>query len=84
MSGENIYGVYRSPRASGVESLILTSPIHEDCRSVGSVAMTLALAHYFRQQTHWAKDIVFLFTEHGLYGIKAWLQSYHGDREEGE
>lgn len=29
-------------------------------------------------QKYWAKDIIFLITEHEQLGIQAWLDAYHG------
>ena len=28
-------------------------------------------------QNYWAKDIIFLITEHELLGMQAWLEAYH-------
>lgn len=28
-------------------------------------------------QTYWAKDIIFLVTEHEQIGMQAWLSAYH-------
>ena len=33
---------------------------------------------FFSEKIYWAKDIVFLFSEHGVFGARAWLNSYHG------
>lgn len=27
---------------------------------------------------YWAKDIIFLITEHEQLGMQAWLEAYHG------
>lgn len=39
-------------------------------------------AHYcdclFIEQKYWAKDIIFLITEHEQLGMQAWLDAYHG------
>jgi len=45
--------------------------------------MMLSLARYFSLKTYWAKDIVFLLTEHDVYGMKAWLQGYFEDEQSG-
>lgn len=30
------------------------------------------------EQKYWAKDIIFLVTEHEQLGMQAWLDAYHG------
>lgn len=30
------------------------------------------------EQMYWAKDIIFLVTEHEQLGMQAWLEAYHG------
>lgn len=30
------------------------------------------------EQVYWAKDIIFLVSEHEQLGVEAWLQAYHG------
>lgn len=32
---------------------------------------------YFSEQVYWAKDLIFLVTEHEQLGAQAWLQAYH-------
>lgn len=36
------------------------------------------LKTWFIEQKYWAKDIIFLITEHEQLGIQAWLDAYHG------
>lgn len=79
INGTNLFGIYRSPRASGVESIILNVPNHGGCNSSTGIAMMLSLARFFRMQTYWAKDIIFLLTEHQLYGTQSWLSAYFQD-----
>ena len=31
----------------------------------------------FEEQKYWAKDIIFLITEHEQLGMQAWLDAYH-------
>lgn len=78
-NGSNVYGILRSPRAPGVESLILNVPLYSDCSSTGSLALMVSLAMYFRDQSYWAKDVIFLVTENNLYGTQAWLNGYFND-----
>lgn len=30
------------------------------------------------EQVYWAKDIIILFTDHGIHGANAWMSSYNG------
>ena len=69
----------RSPRSSGVESLVLNVPQKYGCDSNGGLAMMLSIVRHFMFQNFWAKDIVFLITEHDSCGVEAWLGSYHGE-----
>ncbi|XP_038616179.1 glycosylphosphatidylinositol anchor attachment 1 protein [Tachyglossus aculeatus] len=78
VSGTNVYGILRAPRAASTESLVLTVPCSPGTRNNQAVGLLLALAAYFRGQIYWAKDIIFLVTEHDLLGTEAWLEAYHG------
>ena len=42
-----------------------------------SVALLLTMAKFFRHQKYWAKDIIFLITQHEQLGMQAWLEAYH-------
>jgi glycosylphosphatidylinositol transamidase len=33
---------------------------------------------FLTDQIYWAKDIIFLVTEHEQLGMQAWLEAYHG------
>nr|XP_054972049.1 glycosylphosphatidylinositol anchor attachment 1 protein isoform X1 [Pan paniscus] len=77
VSGTNVYGILRAPRAASTESLVLTVPCGSDSTNSQAVGLLLALAAHFRGQIYWAKDIVFLVTEHDLLGTEAWLEAYH-------
>lgn len=33
--------------------------------------------HNYSEQVYWAKDLIFLVTEHEQLGAQAWLQAYH-------
>ncbi|GAB6020270.1 hypothetical protein CHUAL_002988 [Chamberlinius hualienensis] len=80
--GKNIYAILRAPRASSTEALVLVSPfrspiaVHPDTSP--GIALMFALAKFFKQNSFWAKDIIFLITEHEQLGVKAWLEAYHG------
>lgn len=38
--------------------------------------------NYNSEQKYWAKDIIFLITEHEMLGMQAWLEAYHGVSED--
>jgi glycosylphosphatidylinositol transamidase len=76
-SGENVYGVIRAPRHGGTESIVFVVP-YEHHTVYKSVPLMLALATHFRDQTYWAKDLIFVFADLKLIGLQAWLQAYHG------
>lgn len=44
----------------------------------------LAFAKYASSQNYWAKDVIFLVTEHEQLGMQAWLQAYHSKGFDGE
>ncbi|KAG8224021.1 hypothetical protein J437_LFUL001098 [Ladona fulva] len=81
-TGKNVYGILRAPRGASTEALVLTVPyrppnsIHPT--TAPSLALALSLAKFFRKQKYWAKDIIFLVTEHEQLGVQAWLEAYHG------
>ncbi|XP_032982160.1 glycosylphosphatidylinositol anchor attachment 1 protein isoform X2 [Rhinolophus ferrumequinum] len=77
VAGTNVYGILRAPRAASTESLVLTVPCGSDSTNSQAVGLLLALAAHFRGQIYWAKDIIFLVTEHDLLGTEAWLEAYH-------
>ncbi|XP_064124281.1 glycosylphosphatidylinositol anchor attachment 1 protein isoform X2 [Loxodonta africana] len=63
VSGTNVYGILRAPRAASTESLVLTVPCGSDSTNSQAVGLLLALAAHFR--------------EHDLLGTEAWLEAYH-------
>ncbi|XP_017881920.2 glycosylphosphatidylinositol anchor attachment 1 protein [Ceratina calcarata] len=81
-TGQNIYGIIRAPRAASTEAIVVSvpfRPIHSIYLDTApSVALLLAFAKFCRKQKYWAKDIIFLITEHEQLGIQAWLDAYHG------
>ncbi|XP_071642867.1 glycosylphosphatidylinositol anchor attachment 1 protein isoform X2 [Temnothorax longispinosus] len=80
--GQNVYGIVRAPRASSTEAIVVSVPyrpinsIYLD--TAPSIALLLAFAKFCRKQKYWAKDIIFLITEHEQLGMQAWLDAYHG------
>ncbi|KAI1301930.1 Glycosylphosphatidylinositol anchor attachment 1 protein [Halotydeus destructor] len=79
--GRNVYAILRAPRAPSTESLVLSTPFRDGNSAHGStlpgVALMIALANYFSRKTYWAKDIVFLISDHELVGVQAWLNAFH-------
>lgn len=81
-TGQNIYGIVRAPRASSTEAIVVSVPYRPINRiyldTAPSIALLLAFAKFCRKQKYWAKDIIFLVTEHEQLGMQAWLDAYHG------
>ncbi|XP_051984750.1 glycosylphosphatidylinositol anchor attachment 1 protein [Xyrauchen texanus] len=75
--GTNVYGILRAPRAPRTEALVISAPCSPGNSNNQAVGLLLGLAHYFRNQVYWAKDIIFLVNEHDLIGMQAWLEGYH-------
>lgn len=80
--GTNVYGILRAPRTSSLEALVISAPFrplssHQKGTAAG-IALMLAFAQFARPQKYWAKDIIFLITEHEQLGMQAWLEAYHG------
>jgi len=81
-TGTNLYAILRAAKTSSTEALVLSAP-HRPPNSPhqatdAGIALLLASAKYFRSQIYWAKDIIFLITEHEWLGAQAWLEGYHG------
>lgn len=81
-AGQNIYGIVRAPKAASTEAIIVSVPFRPMnsiyLSTAPSVALLLAFAKFCRKQKYWAKDIIFLVTEHEQLGMQAWLDAYHG------
>ncbi|XP_075985327.1 glycosylphosphatidylinositol anchor attachment 1 isoform X2 [Anticarsia gemmatalis] len=87
-SGTNVYGILRAPRTSSLEALVVSAPYrslssHQKGTAAG-IALMLAFAKFARPQKYWAKDIIFLITEHEQLGMQAWLEAYHGLQSDAE
>lgn len=48
VSGTNVYGILRAPRAASTEALVLTVPCGPDAANSQAVGLLLALAAHFR------------------------------------
>ncbi|KAG8960304.1 Glycosyl phosphatidyl inositol protein transamidase complex subunit [Tulasnella sp. 419] len=83
-SGTNAYGIYRAPRASGAEAIVISASWMsrtnegEGTPNLRGVATVLALARYLTKYSLWAKDLVFVINDGYMDGMQAWLNAYHG------
>ncbi|KAJ8925394.1 hypothetical protein NQ315_009226 [Exocentrus adspersus] len=81
-SGQNVYGILRAARTSSTEALVLSVPYRPPSSvhapTTASIAIMLAFAKFANKEKYWAKDLIFLITEHEQLGIQAWLEAYHG------
>ncbi|XP_025419796.1 glycosylphosphatidylinositol anchor attachment 1 protein [Sipha flava] len=81
-TGRNVYGILRAPRSASIESIVLSIPYRAPSsvfpNTLPGLAVMFQIAQFFRQQMYWAKDIIFLVTEHEQLGMQAWLEAYHG------
>lgn len=79
--GQNVYGILRARRSSSTESIVLSMPLRQKesdmPQTTGSMVLMLTLAKFFKQKPYWAKDIIFLATDHEQFGMQAWLNGYH-------
>ncbi|XP_064640517.1 glycosylphosphatidylinositol anchor attachment 1 protein-like [Lineus longissimus] len=84
--GYNVYGILRAPKAASTEAVVLSAPYRRPESALppnfAGVALMYALAKYFRRHTYWAKDIIFLVTDHEQIGMQAWLDGYHNTENE--
>ncbi|KAK3878503.1 hypothetical protein Pcinc_016848 [Petrolisthes cinctipes] len=80
-SGQNVYGILRAGRGSSTEAIVVAAPYRPPSSflqtTAPSIALMLAMAQFFSKQVYWAKDIIFLVTEHEQLGTEAWLGAYH-------
>lgn len=80
-TGKNLYAILRAPRAASTEAVVFSTPyraydsIH--LTTLPGIALMISLAKFFQRHTYWAKDIIFLITEHEMVGFQAWLDAYH-------
>lgn len=83
-----MYGILRAPRSASTEAIVVTVPYRPPnsphLTTLPGLALTLALAKFFRRQKYWAKDIIFLVSEHEQLGVQAWLEAYHDTPPTGE
>ncbi|CAI2165835.1 1968_t:CDS:10 [Funneliformis geosporum] len=80
ISGTNVYGLIKAPRADGTEALVLSAPWKSrdgKTININGIAAALSLGKFFKGYTYWSKDIIILITDGGEAGVQAWLESYH-------
>nr|XP_018917594.1 PREDICTED: glycosylphosphatidylinositol anchor attachment 1 protein [Bemisia tabaci]XP_018917595.1 PREDICTED: glycosylphosphatidylinositol anchor attachment 1 protein [Bemisia tabaci] len=81
-TGTNIYGILRAARGASTEAVVLSLPYRPPSSTnpttLPGLALMLGLINFFGKQKYWAKDIIFLVTEHEQLGVQAWLEAYHG------
>ncbi|XP_013418451.1 glycosylphosphatidylinositol anchor attachment 1 protein isoform X1 [Lingula anatina] len=84
--GQNVYAIMRASRAASTEALVLTIPFRTVTtvmdKTHGGLALMLTMANHFRKSSYWAKDIIFVVTEHEYIGMQAWLDAYHETKSE--
>ncbi|KAJ8078974.1 Glycosyl phosphatidyl inositol protein transamidase complex subunit [Marasmius tenuissimus] len=87
VNGTNVYAILSSPRASGVEAMVISASwISRAGEGSGQtnlrgVATVMALAKFLKQYSLWAKDLVFVLSDGYLDGMQAWLNMYHGSTQ---
>ncbi|EJD54545.1 Gaa1-domain-containing protein [Auricularia subglabra TFB-10046 SS5] len=84
VNGTNAYAVFRAPRASGAEAIVISTSWlslvdggHGSINERG-IPTVLALSRFLTKYCYWAKDLVFVVSDGYLDGMQAWLSSYHG------
>lgn len=84
VSGKNMYAILRAPKSASTEAIVISAPFRltDDPRpqTNAGIALMMALAKYFRGNTYWAKDVIFLVTQQEEIGMQAWLNAYHMDK----
>uniref|UniRef100_A0A0M3HQI1 Glycosylphosphatidylinositol anchor attachment 1 protein n=2 Tax=Ascaris TaxID=6251 RepID=A0A0M3HQI1_ASCLU len=74
-SARNVYGIVRSGRSPSVESILIAVSLDDD--SSGAIATALAIATHCREQLYWARDLIFVFVEKSVVGMRSFLDAYH-------
>ena len=76
-----MYGIIRAPRGDATEAIVLLAAwtnMNGELNQSG-VALTLALARYFKRWSLWSKDIIILITTDSKAGPQAWVDAYHDE-----
>lgn len=80
----NVYAILKAPRGDGTESIVLSAPwmtVEGDSNDIG-VSYLVAFAQFALKQSHWSKDLIFLFPDYTPSGSFAFLRAYHGLKSE--
>ncbi|XP_048779631.1 glycosylphosphatidylinositol anchor attachment 1 protein-like [Ostrea edulis] len=84
--GQNVYGILRAKRSASTEAVVMLTPLRPKdsdlASTTGGIVLMMAMAQYFRRQTYWSKDIIFLVSDHEQIGLQAWLDGYHDIKSE--
>ena len=81
--GQNFIIQARGKWSNPVESIIVNVPLYgagqKQNRAIG---MSFGLIENIMSESHWGKEIIFVFTEHGRHGIKCWLEgNFHSPQK---
>ena len=79
ISGTNVYGLLRGPRADATEAMVLIAAWRnfDGQMNWSGVALALSIARYFKRWSIWSKDIILLIPEDSTFGPEAWVSAYH-------
>lgn len=82
-NGTNVYGILHAPRGDNTEAMVLIAPwINKDGDyNDGGVALSAALARYFKKWSVWSKNIVFVVTSDSQLAVRKWVEAYHTSLE---
>lgn len=80
---DTLYGIMHAPRGDDTEAMVLTIPskTSDGEYNEGGLAISLALARYFRRASIWSKNIIFVYPENGHYPLRSWVEAYHTSLE---
>lgn len=79
-AGENVYAILPAPRGDAEEAIVLVAPWRvgeENLLNRGGLALSLALARYFKRWSLWSKDIILVVPPDARTGTQAWVDAYH-------
>uniref|UniRef100_A0A158R4S5 Glycosylphosphatidylinositol anchor attachment 1 protein n=1 Tax=Syphacia muris TaxID=451379 RepID=A0A158R4S5_9BILA len=76
----NVFGQIYASRSASVEAILVAVSIED---SIEAISTSLALATYCREQIYWARNLIFVFVDGGVIGMKAFLASYYGEEASG-
>lgn len=76
----NVYGIIRSQRADGSESILVSAPLQNQKDQFNSFGVSLAVSmvKMFTKANFFAKDIILVFNDEHAYGMHQFIESYLG------